>query len=179
MINKITNNNNDSLANQNVIELFINSFYDLVTSCNTANDNPPAPPSATASGTSNTTIIQPLLWDQNITPLVFPLHIDIIMGDVHGGSNSPSMAKKVLQWRKEYPIEAKELYSQLSNANGKICNGMKKLNNYMLNKEESGSSNSNNELINPNYCKAISWCNETQQDQWEVKFKSQEVSDIF
>jgi phosphomevalonate kinase len=39
-------------------------------------------------------------WTQKIQPLNLPLGFDIVMGDVCGGSESTSMAKAVLKWRK-------------------------------------------------------------------------------
>ena len=39
-------------------------------------------------------------WDCTVTPFVLPKGLDIIMADICGGSESPSMAKKVLDWKK-------------------------------------------------------------------------------
>ncbi|KAL3802992.1 hypothetical protein HJC23_008971 [Cyclotella cryptica] len=39
-------------------------------------------------------------WDCTVTPFVLPPGIEFIMADVCGGSESPSMAKKVLDWKK-------------------------------------------------------------------------------
>ena len=41
-------------------------------------------------------------WDTIQKPFDLPYGIEIIMADVCGGSESPSMARKVLQWHKEY-----------------------------------------------------------------------------
>ena len=67
-----TNNNTTNSSTLNA-KLFISSFYELVTSpCVNAASSSPA-------------------WNQNITSTSLPLGVDIMMGDVQGGSNTPSM----------------------------------------------------------------------------------------
>ena len=39
-------------------------------------------------------------WDCTVTPFTLPKGLEIIMADICGGSESPSMAKKVLDWKK-------------------------------------------------------------------------------
>ncbi|KAL7479030.1 hypothetical protein ACHAW6_004776 [Cyclotella cf. meneghiniana] len=39
-------------------------------------------------------------WDCTVTPFVLPPGLEFIMADVCGGSESPSMAKRVLDWKK-------------------------------------------------------------------------------
>ena len=39
-------------------------------------------------------------WDCTVTPFALPKGLEIIMADICGGSESPSMAKKVLDWKK-------------------------------------------------------------------------------
>ena len=41
-------------------------------------------------------------WDTTQKPFTLPQGLEIIMADVCGGSESPSMARKVLQWHKSY-----------------------------------------------------------------------------
>lgn len=41
------------------------------------------------------------IWDAKITPLNLPPGLELLMADVCGGSESPSMARKVLAWKKE------------------------------------------------------------------------------
>jgi phosphomevalonate kinase len=39
-------------------------------------------------------------WDCTVTPFALPKDLEIIMADICGGSESPSMASKVLEWKK-------------------------------------------------------------------------------
>lgn len=39
-------------------------------------------------------------WDCTVTPFILPKGLEIIMADICGGSESPSMAKAVLEWKK-------------------------------------------------------------------------------
>jgi phosphomevalonate kinase len=41
------------------------------------------------------------LWNSNVVPLVLPKGIELIMADVCGGSESPSMAMKIMSWKKK------------------------------------------------------------------------------
>jgi phosphomevalonate kinase len=40
------------------------------------------------------------IWDCTVAPFSLPPGLDIIMADVCGGSESPSMAKKVMEWKR-------------------------------------------------------------------------------
>jgi phosphomevalonate kinase len=39
------------------------------------------------------------VWDAVVEPFSLPPPLELIMGDVCGGSSTPSMVRKVLQWR--------------------------------------------------------------------------------
>ena len=39
-------------------------------------------------------------WDCTVSPVSLPLGLELLMADVCGGSESPSMARKVLDWKK-------------------------------------------------------------------------------
>jgi len=39
-------------------------------------------------------------WDCTVTPISLPQGLELIMADVCGGSESPSMARKILEWKK-------------------------------------------------------------------------------
>lgn len=62
-------------------------------------------------------IMNQSLWTQTIQSFSLPLHMDIIMGDVCGGSSSTSMAKEVLKWRKDKPESASIIWDSLSTVN--------------------------------------------------------------
>jgi len=40
-------------------------------------------------------------WDSTVQPLSLPTGMELLMADVCGGSESPSMARKILAWKKE------------------------------------------------------------------------------
>jgi len=42
------------------------------------------------------------IWDAQMEPLHLPPGLELLMADVCGGSESPSMARKVLAWKKEH-----------------------------------------------------------------------------
>ena len=39
-------------------------------------------------------------WDQSRIPFSLPKNIEIVLGDVNSGSNTPKMVSKVMEWRK-------------------------------------------------------------------------------
>lgn len=67
-------------------------------------------------------------WNQSVEPLQLPPGLDLVMGDVHGGSNSPLMARKVIEWRKQQSIVAEQVYADLGATNASICDTMRSLN---------------------------------------------------
>lgn len=60
------------------------------------------------------------LWTQQTEPFSLPPSFDLVMGDVCGGSSSTSMAKAVLKWRSDKPIDAEIIWSKLGNVNKDI-----------------------------------------------------------
>mmetsp|Transcript_1012 Transcript_1012/g.1113 ORF Transcript_1012/g.1113 Transcript_1012/m.1113 type:complete len:557 (-) Transcript_1012:189-1859(-) len=60
------------------------------------------------------------LWTQQIDPFSLPPSFDLVMGDVCGGSSSTSMAKAVLKWRAEKPVDAEIIWSKLGDVNKDI-----------------------------------------------------------
>lgn len=66
-------------------------------------------------------------WTQVIRPLALPPSIQLMMGDTCGGSSSVSMAREVLRWRKEKPVEASEIWNQLLSTNSQIAQNLVKL----------------------------------------------------
>lgn len=52
-------------------------------------------------------------WGFGIAPLQLPPGLDLAMGDVHGGSETPSMVRKVLAWRGEGGEEAGRIWAGL------------------------------------------------------------------
>ena len=67
-------------------------------------------------------------WNQDVTPFNLPPGMFLLMGDICGGSSSTSMAKNVLQWLKEKPMQSASVWAALSDANKLIYEGLVKLN---------------------------------------------------
>jgi phosphomevalonate kinase len=67
------------------------------------------------------TVMSQSLWTQSINTLALPPGLDLVLGDVCGGSNSPSMARAVLQWRKSGGTIAEELWSTLGSLNQQLA----------------------------------------------------------
>ena len=68
------------------------------------------------------------IWNEAISAFSLPPGMDIIMGDVCGGSPSSSMAKNVLHWLKEKPMQSTSVWTALSEANKSIYDTFVKLN---------------------------------------------------
>lgn len=65
-------------------------------------------------------------WDHSVLPLALPQRLELMMGDVCGGSETPSMVRKVLQWRKEKP-NASEIWDELARTNNTIADAFEEL----------------------------------------------------
>eukprot|EP01038_Epipyxis_sp_PR26KG_P014475 gene14475-19431_t len=92
-------------------------------------------------------------WNQSIVQFSFPPGIDLVMGDVCGGSSSTSMAKDVLRWKKEDPIKSNELWSELGRINQLIFDHFQLL----INSSQTDSLN---------YLESIAWASETHSSLW-------------
>ena len=66
-------------------------------------------------------------WTQVIRPLSLPSCLQLMMADVCGGTESVSMARQVLKWRKEKPVEASEIWNQLLSTNSQISRSLVQL----------------------------------------------------
>jgi phosphomevalonate kinase len=58
-------------------------------------------------------------WKMEITPFELPAGLQIVMGDVTGGSETPSMVRSVLQW-KDKNAETLKIWEELGAANRKF-----------------------------------------------------------
>lgn len=67
------------------------------------------------------------LWDHVVQPFHLPAGIDLLLGDVCGGSNSPSMARAVLQWRKDDAAAANVLWRDLACTNRRLLSALQRL----------------------------------------------------
>jgi phosphomevalonate kinase len=67
------------------------------------------------------------LWDQVIQPFRLPSGLTLLLGDVCGGSNSPAMARAVLNWKAQQAEEAKRVWGQLAQANRALLSALQQL----------------------------------------------------
>ncbi|CAX42056.1 phosphomevalonate kinase, putative [Candida dubliniensis CD36] len=56
-------------------------------------------------------------WEFKHERCTLPYGIKLLMGDVKGGSETPKLVSRVLQWKKEKPEESSVVYDQLNAAN--------------------------------------------------------------
>ncbi|KAK6454934.1 Phosphomevalonate kinase [Scheffersomyces xylosifermentans] len=66
-------------------------------------------------------------WDFNHTPCTLPPHIRLLMGDIQGGSETPKLVSKILQWKKEKPEQSSALYKDLNAANESLITALDEL----------------------------------------------------
>ncbi|KAK9369817.1 ribosomal protein S5 domain 2-type protein [Lipomyces kononenkoae] len=59
-------------------------------------------------------------WRVGIRACVIPRRLRLLMGDVTGGSETPAMVQKVLQWRKDGGKSAEGVWTALGKANEKL-----------------------------------------------------------
>lgn len=66
-------------------------------------------------------------WEFTHTPCALPPRIRLLMGDIAGGSETPKLVSKVLQWKKNMPEESASLYSALDGANEELMTALASL----------------------------------------------------
>ncbi|KAJ1947845.1 phosphomevalonate kinase, partial [Linderina macrospora] len=59
-------------------------------------------------------------WDNEATPVRIPPGFKLRLADVDAGSNTPSMVRKILQWKQSFPEKSSKLWQALHDANGQI-----------------------------------------------------------
>jgi phosphomevalonate kinase len=101
------------------------------------------------------------MWDYKISPCTLPPGVDIIMGDVCGGSSSTSMAKKVMAWKTSGTQEASRIWNSLAVVNESINASLQVLN----------TSASKSQKI---YRSSLDWASTIPADQW-AKFEHSDV----
>ncbi|KAF8492301.1 ribosomal protein S5 domain 2-type protein [Gautieria morchelliformis] len=60
-------------------------------------------------------------WNHKVQPFCLPPGMRIMLADVDAGSDTPSLAGKVLRWRRDNPSEANELWDSLSARNDELA----------------------------------------------------------
>lgn len=56
------------------------------------------------------------VWDDASTPFSLPKGLQILLGDVHGGSETPGMIKALMQWR-DSSLEGPTKWNEVAMAN--------------------------------------------------------------
>ncbi|CCA68650.1 related to ERG8-phosphomevalonate kinase [Serendipita indica DSM 11827] len=80
-----------------------------------------------ASGSAATLPILSPKWDNNAILAQLPPLTRLLLADVDAGSDSPSMASKVLKWRKENTEEAHALWTELDKRNLEVARSLSRL----------------------------------------------------
>ena len=65
-------------------------------------------------------------WDHVVEPFQLPAGVEVLMGDVSGGANTPSMVKKVIAWRKS-DAGAGAMWGAYAAASDTLQNGLLRL----------------------------------------------------
>lgn len=66
-------------------------------------------------------------WNMEITKCDLPPQIRILMGDINSGSETPKLVSKVLNWKKENPVESKKLFDTIDTYNMKLVSELSSL----------------------------------------------------
>ncbi len=59
-------------------------------------------------------------WDGSVRQFSLPLGFQLLLADIDAGSNTPSMVGKLMQWRREHPVDAELYWAALNDANGNV-----------------------------------------------------------
>ncbi|KZT58878.1 Phosphomevalonate kinase [Calocera cornea HHB12733] len=62
-----------------------------------------------------------LKWDHEVKPFKLPPGMRLMLADVDAGSDTPSLVGKVLSWRKNNVQEALQIWTAISEANGRLA----------------------------------------------------------
>lgn len=74
-------------------------------------------------------------WDFKHERCELPPKIKLLMGDIKGGSETPKLVSKLLEWKKNKPEESGLVYNQLNNANVSFMKKINELNNSSTDQE--------------------------------------------
>ncbi|KAJ1956311.1 phosphomevalonate kinase, partial [Linderina pennispora] len=94
-------------------------------------------------------------WDNEAIPVQIPPGFTLRLADVDAGSNTPSMVRKILQWKKAFPEKSDKLWQSLHDANAQIRVLWDKL-------ADAHRSDPKG------YDSAIAWCAERASNEWET-----------
>lgn len=74
-------------------------------------------------------LVQPhaSLWDYSADPVALPPGVELLMGDVSTGSETPSMVRKILQWKSDHPEGGKGLWHSINEQNGRVVASIQEL----------------------------------------------------
>lgn len=71
-------------------------------------------------------------WDFTSTRCALPPGIRLLMGDIKGGSETPKLVSRVLQWKKANPLQSSQLYESLNQANLDFVDALASLHDFHL-----------------------------------------------
>jgi hypothetical protein len=71
--------------------------------------------------------LDPVKWDQSISPFRLPKGLRLVLADVDAGTNTPSFIRGILKWREEKPEESNEIWGKLFKANTRLVKALEHL----------------------------------------------------
>lgn len=66
-------------------------------------------------------------WTSRVEPFQLPPLVRLVLADVAGGSSTPSLVRKVNEWRSNNPDDAKKLWSDIDASNKSLVEGLRNL----------------------------------------------------
>ncbi|KAG7925015.1 hypothetical protein KL925_004857 [Ogataea polymorpha] len=75
-------------------------------------------------------------WKIQHTKCCLPPGIKLLMGDIVGGSETPKLVSKVLEWRKKEPERSLEVWTQLNSYNMRLVESLEKLQDFSKSQPE-------------------------------------------
>ncbi|KAJ2226978.1 phosphomevalonate kinase [Coemansia sp. RSA 1722] len=93
-------------------------------------------------------------WDSEVVPVSIPPRFILRLADVDAGSNTPSMVKKILQWKQSDAEKASQIWCSLDRANNRIRELWASL-------VEASAADS------ADYNRAVDWCAKHKSSSWK------------
>mmetsp|Transcript_16101 Transcript_16101/g.36755 ORF Transcript_16101/g.36755 Transcript_16101/m.36755 type:complete len:343 (+) Transcript_16101:3-1031(+) len=97
-------------------------------------------------------------WDHKVVPFELPPGVELVMGDVNCGANTPSMVKKILAWRKA-DGDASSIWAQYSEASASLQDALSQLCDLYRQKSSAAGGHES-------WMEALSRCGSSASEEW-------------
>ncbi|KZO95550.1 Phosphomevalonate kinase [Calocera viscosa TUFC12733] len=104
-------------------------------------------------------------WDHEVKPFKLPPGMRLMLADVDAGSDTPSLVGKVLSWRKNNVQEALQIWTAISEANGRLASILIELSDI-------------HDVDPPTYANVLSKSATLTKSQWGTAFDESESAEI-